>query len=37
MVHGYYQVSPKIVKEILEQEIAKLRNEIDLYLEEFDS
>ena len=35
MVHGYYQVSPKIVKEILEQEIAKLKNEIVGYLEEY--
>ncbi|MDE7437357.1 MAG: DUF86 domain-containing protein [Muribaculaceae bacterium] len=34
MVHGYYQISPKIVKEILEQEIEKLRREVDIYLEE---
>ena len=36
MVHGYYMVSPRIVKEILEQEILKLRGEVNMYLEEFD-
>lgn len=35
MVHGYYHVSPEIVKDIVETEIAKLQNQIDIYLEEF--
>lgn len=35
MVHGYYHVNPKIVKEIFEEEIRKLRIQVDLYLEEF--
>lgn len=35
MVHGYYHISPAIVKDILESEIEKLRKQIDNYLEEF--
>ena len=37
MVHGYYHVSARIVKEIIEEEIAKLRNQVSLYLEELRS
>lgn len=37
MVHGYYHVSPKIVKEIIETEISNLRNQVDIYLEEFSN
>ncbi|MDE6578776.1 MAG: DUF86 domain-containing protein [Muribaculaceae bacterium] len=33
MVHGYYQVSPRIVKEILETEILKLRDQVKEYLD----
>lgn len=35
MVHGYYRISPKIVKEIVETEIDKLRRQVDNYIEEF--
>lgn len=34
MVHGYYHVSAKIVKEIIEEEIEKLRNQVTEYIEE---
>lgn len=36
MVHGYYHISPEIVKEILESEIVTLRTQVDNYLEEFE-
>ncbi|MDE7109670.1 MAG: DUF86 domain-containing protein [Muribaculaceae bacterium] len=32
MVHGYYQVSPRIVKEIMETEIRRLRQQVLSYL-----
>lgn len=32
MVHGYYQVSPRIVKEIIETEITKLHNQVGEYI-----
>ena len=32
MVHGYYQVSPRIVKEIIETEISKLKSEVERYM-----
>lgn len=35
MVHGYYQLSPRIVKEIIETEIKLLHNQIIIYQEEF--
>ena len=34
MVHGYYQINPRIVKEIIESEIGKLRKEEEEYLNE---
>lgn len=36
MVHGYYHISPEIVKDIVETEIEKLQLQIISYLEEFD-
>ena len=35
MVHGYYNVKPIVVKQIIESEIANLRRQVDIYLEEF--
>lgn len=35
MVHGYFHISPEIVKDIIETEIDNLRNQINQYLEEF--
>ena len=32
MVHGYYQINPRIVKEILESEIHELRSQLVTYL-----
>lgn len=34
MVHGYYQVNPRIVKEIIETEIAQLRKQVEGYLKD---
>ena len=36
LVHGYYHISPDIVKEIAEMEIPKFRNQITAYLSEFN-
>ena len=35
LVHGYYHISPEIVKEIAETEIPKLRKQVIAYLSEF--
>ena len=35
MVHGYYKVNPKIVKEIMEEEIIPLYRQIKEYLAEY--
>lgn len=37
MVHGYYNISPKIVKEILETEVGILRKQVSSYLTEIIS
>lgn len=35
LVHGYYHISPEIVKEITEEEIPSLKLQITIYLSEF--
>lgn len=35
LVHGYYHISPEIVKEITEEEIPSLKLQITSYLSEF--
>ena len=35
LVHGYYHISPEIVKEIVEEEIPSLRLQIASYLSAF--
>lgn len=35
MVHGYFHISPEIVKDIVETEIEKLQKQINHYLLEF--
>lgn len=35
MVHGYFHISPEIVKDIIETEISNLYQQINHYLEEF--
>lgn len=36
MVHGYYHVSPEIVRDIVEYDVPILRQQVDCYLEEFE-
>lgn len=36
LVHGYYHISPEIVKEIAETELPILEKQVTLYLSEFD-
>ena len=35
LVHGYYHISPEIVKEITEEEIISLKQQITIYLSEY--
>ena len=36
LVHGYYHISPQIVKEITEKEIPALKKQITAYLSEYE-
>lgn len=36
LVHGYYHISPRIIKEIIENDLPILRSKIQSYLKEYD-